>query len=115
MDHFFEESTTNVFACLVAVDVLLAELNVLGCPAAQTVQSVGKEELALLQDSRTDVKYDKVVLRMSLLKAYICNLQISVEKSPDCHRVNSKECALLALSFNSMMQFTLKSANVLFK
>lgn len=112
MDHFFEESTANVFACLMAVDVLLAELNVLGCPAVQTVQSVGKEESALLQDSTTNVKYDKVVLRMRLLKAYICNLQISVEKSPDRHRVTSKECALLALSSNSMMHFTLKSTNV---
>lgn len=64
MDHFFEESAANVFARLVAVDALLAELYVLGCRAAQTVQSVGKEESALLQDSRTDVKYVKVVLRV---------------------------------------------------
>lgn len=43
MDHFFEESAANVFARLVAVDALLAELYVLGCRAAQTLQSVGKE------------------------------------------------------------------------
>lgn len=93
MDHFFEKSAANVFARLVAVDALLAELYVLGCRAAQTLQSVGKEESALLQDSRTDVKYVKVVLRPRLL---ICDLQISVEKSPDCHRVNSKRMCLIS-------------------
>lgn len=99
MDHFFEESAANVFARLVAIDALLAEFYVLGCRAAQTVQSVGKEESALLQDSRTDVKYVKVVLRPRLLKAYICDLQISVEKPPDCHTVNSKRMCLISSVF----------------
>lgn len=91
MDHFFEESAANVFARLVAVDALLAELYVLGCRAAQTVQSVGKEESALLQDSRTDVKYVKVVLK-GLLK----NHQTVIRSIP-------RECVSLALSFNYTM------------
>lgn len=52
MGHFFEESAADVFALFVAVDVLVTELQVVGYRAAQTVQSVGKEEPALLQDSR---------------------------------------------------------------
>lgn len=75
MDHFFEESAANVFVLLVAIDVLVAELKVVEYRAAQTVQSVGKEEFALLQDSRG--KYNKVVLRPTLPKYYICEPQIS--------------------------------------
>lgn len=49
MGHFFEERAADVFARLVAVHVLLTELYVLERGAAQTVQGVGEEELALLR------------------------------------------------------------------
>lgn len=55
MGHFFEESTADVFAIFEAVDVLVAELQVVGYHVAQTVQSVGKELTALLQDNRRKV------------------------------------------------------------
>lgn len=52
MGHFFEESAANVFAFFEAVDVLVAELQVVGYHIAQTVQSVRKELSAFLEDRR---------------------------------------------------------------
>lgn len=71
MGHFFEERAADVFARLVAVDVLLTELYVLERGAAQTVQGVGEEELALLRDSQNRL------LTSSVFQTYILDLQNS--------------------------------------
>lgn len=53
MGNLVEECTADVFVRFVAVNVFLTELDVVRRHCAQTVQSVGKEGSAFLQESHT--------------------------------------------------------------
>lgn len=49
LDDFFEESTADVFAVFVAVNVLFTELEIKRHLASQTLQGIGMEIAAYLQ------------------------------------------------------------------